>query len=111
MIKTTLEEAARKLREANAIVVTVHVQPDGDAIGSLLAMMKFLKSTGKVTCATWGEDIKIPEHYKWLPGVEEIVDFKHCINADVLVTLDCANEHRLGLMEKRLTGFTTIINI
>lgn len=111
MINTALEEAAHKLHEAHAVVVTVHVQPDGDALGSLLAMTRYLKSISKVVCATWGEDIKIPAHYKWMPGVDEIVDFKHCIDADVLLTLDCANEHRLGLMEERLTGFKSIINI
>jgi len=111
MIKAALQEAARKLNEASSVVVTVHIQPDGDAFGSLLAMVKYLKGEGKNVCATWGEDIKIPEHYKWLPGINEIVDFKNCIDAEVLLTLDCANEHRLGLMEERLSRFESIINI
>ncbi|MBE0447643.1 MAG: bifunctional oligoribonuclease/PAP phosphatase NrnA [Actinobacteria bacterium] len=111
MVKTALEEAAHKLHEANSVVVTVHVQPDGDALGSLLAMARHLKNIEKTVCTTWGEEIRIPAHYKWMPGIDEIVDFKHCIDADVLLTLDCANEHRLGFMEKRLTRFSSIINI
>lgn len=106
-----LQEAAHVLKKADAVVITVHVQPDGDALGSLLAMARYLKNAGKTVCTTWGEEIKIPDHYKWLPGVEDIVDYNECIKAEVLLTLDCANEHRLGLMEQDLPEFKTIINI
>jgi len=106
-----LEEAAHVLKEADVVVITVHVQPDGDALGGLLAMTRYFKNAGKTVCATWGEEIKIPDHYKWLPGVEDIVDYNKCIKAEVLLTLDCANERRLGLMEQKLSDFKTIINI
>lgn len=106
-----LEEAAKKLNEATSVVITIHTQPDGDALGSLLAMSRYLKKAGKRICPTWGEEIRVPTHYRWLPGIDEIVDFSHCNGADVLITLDCANEHRLGLMEERLTRFKSIINI
>lgn len=106
-----LEEAAEKLQEAASAVITIHTQPDGDALGGLLAMSRYLRKAGKKTCPTWGEEIRIPTHYRWLPGIDEIVDFSHCNGADVLITLDCANEHRLGLMEDRMIKFKTIINI
>lgn len=106
-----LDEAAHALKKADAVVVTVHVQPDGDAFGSLLAMTRYFKNIGKKVCATWGEEIKVPDHYKWLPGIEDLVDYDKCIKADVLLTLDCANEHRLGLIEQNLSKFKTIINI
>lgn len=111
MTRKALEEAAQKLTSANSVVVTIHVQPDGDALGSLLAMARHLKKMGKNVCATWGEKINIPEHYLWLPGVSDIVDFDRCIDAELLLALDCANEHRLGLMEQRLPSFKDIINI
>ncbi|MHB8840966.1 MAG: DHH family phosphoesterase [Candidatus Aquicultor sp.] len=105
------KEIAVKLKEANSVAITIHVSPDGDALGSLLAMTLYLKRLGKAVCATWGEEIKIPAHYAWLPGIDAIRAFDSCIEADVLLTLDCANEHRLGLMEEKLPAFKTVINI
>lgn len=106
-----MKKIASKLKEANSVAITIHVQPDGDALGSLLAMALYLKRLGKAVCATWGEEIRIPAHYKWLPGIEDIKEFNSCIEADVLLTLDCANEHRLGLLEEKLPVFKTVINI
>ncbi|MCL6472517.1 MAG: bifunctional oligoribonuclease/PAP phosphatase NrnA [Firmicutes bacterium] len=110
MIKD-LERAAQALREASSVVVTVHTQPDGDALGSLLAMSRYLLKAGKSVCATWGEQIKIPSHYKWLPGIDIIVDAAKCSAADILLVLDCANAQRLGTLEDKLSSFKTIINI
>ncbi|NCO65567.1 MAG: hypothetical protein COW32_02635 [Candidatus Aquicultor secundus] len=105
------KKIAAKLKEANSVAITIHVQPDGDALGSLLAMTLYLKRLGKAVCATWGEEIRIPAHYTWLPGIDAIRAFSSCIEADVLLTLDCANAHRLGLLEEKLPVFKTVINI
>jgi phosphoesterase RecJ-like protein len=106
-----MNDVARALKGANSVAITIHVAPDGDALGSLLAMTLYLKRLGKAVCATWGEEIRIPAHYTWLPGIEDIKSFDSCIEADVLLTLDCANEHRLGLLEDKLSRFKTVINI
>ncbi|MDI6717262.1 MAG: bifunctional oligoribonuclease/PAP phosphatase NrnA [Actinomycetota bacterium] len=111
MLKEVFEQAAAAINGAKSVVLTIHVQPDGDALGSLLAMYHFLRKSGKTTCATWGEPIKIPDQYKWLPEVANITNFESCIDADLLIALDCANEHRLGLMEQKLSSFKSIINI
>ena len=41
-MRISLQEAADKLREAGRIVVTAHVNPDGDALGSSLALYHLL---------------------------------------------------------------------
>lgn len=105
------QEAAEAIKKAQSVVLAIHVQPDGDAFGSLLAMSRYLKQKGKPVCMTWGEKITIPAQYKWMPGIDEVIDFNDCIGGDLLITLDCANEHRLGLMESILTKFKTIINV
>ena len=110
-----IKEAVDALNKAGSIVITVHVQPDGDALGSMLAMMIYLKSIGKNVCMTLGEKIEIPSQYKWMPTVDEITDFNDCSitcgDNDLLLTLDCASEHRLGLMEDNLSKFKTVIDI
>lgn len=68
-----VNKAAKILSEKNQkIVITTHVNPDGDAIGSSLALYKFLKLSGNknVTAIT-------PNDYasflKWMPGNDEIM--------------------------------------
>ena len=47
----TLEDIAQVLREADDVVIAGHVSPDGDCIGSQLALMHVLRALGKtVTC-------------------------------------------------------------
>ncbi|HEY3374247.1 MAG TPA: bifunctional oligoribonuclease/PAP phosphatase NrnA [Candidatus Aquicultor sp.] len=104
-------EAALLINATESIVLAAHVQPDGDAFGSLLAMATCLKQTGKNVCSTWGEEIRIPPQYQWMPGIDTVVDCRQCTEGDLLITLDCANERRLGMMESSLPGFKSIINI
>ena len=55
---------------ARRILLVTHVAPDGDAIGSLLALGRLLQAQGKeVTLAC--ED-PVPEIYAWLPGSGEM---------------------------------------
>ncbi|MBS3908938.1 MAG: bifunctional oligoribonuclease/PAP phosphatase NrnA [Actinobacteria bacterium] len=111
MDKKVLADAAEALENASSIIITTHIQPDGDALGSILAIGRHLRQAGKRVCVTWGEEIRIPAHYRWMPGVEEIVEYGACIEADLLLTLDCANEQRLGFIAEKLPLFKTVVNI
>ncbi|OFW33086.1 MAG: hypothetical protein A2074_01775 [Candidatus Aquicultor primus] len=111
MDKKVLAKAAEALADASSIVITTHIQPDGDALGSILAISRYLKQTGKKVCLTWGEEIRIPAHYQWMSGVDEIVEYGACIEADLLLALDCANEQRLGFIAEKLPLFKTVVNI
>jgi phosphoesterase RecJ-like protein len=114
-IKAKIAEATDALQKAKSVIITVHVQPDGDAFGSMLAMMLFLEAAGKNVCMTWGDRIEIPAQYRWMPSIDRVVEFEGCGNAcaeaDLLLTLDCASEQRLGLMKDSLPMFKTIVNV
>ena len=43
----TLNQAAQKIKNANKILITSHIQPDGDAIGSSLATFQIIRALGK----------------------------------------------------------------
>ena len=65
----TLDTILEVIKKSDRIVVLTHEMPDGDAIGSSLAMMFALKSLGK------NPDIIIPSYsncFKFLPGIEEL---------------------------------------
>lgn len=106
----TLQQAADELLAAKKLVLAAHINPDGDAVGSTLALMHALHALGKE--AKVFIDDKIPSIFSVLPGHEKIkrppekTDEK--ISADLLVILD-ANPDRIG----RVLDFVNapIINI
>ena len=65
----TLDDILAEIKNAENIVVMAHEQPDGDAIGSSLAMCLVLKNMGKNVQVLLK---KVPENFKFLPGFDEI---------------------------------------
>lgn len=91
----TLKEAAEKLKSAEKILVTAHVNPDGDALGSTLAMLQILRAMNKNVCAYI--DDKLPKNFSELPCITEInrpADNEK-ISADLMVVLDTSAD-RIG---------------
>lgn len=92
---TSLAEIGRALREHQRVVVMSHVRPDGDALGSELALGLSLEQLGK-DVAIWNEDGML-EKYSFMAGAERVTrppaepqDF------DVAIALDTATPNRLG---------------
>jgi len=71
MNKIDLPAALDQLRAAQSFVITSHSNPDGDAIGSMLALAHFLKALGKTEVRCISHD-PVPRIYRWLPGASEI---------------------------------------
>ena len=107
-MKITLQLAAAKLRAADNILVTAHVNPDGDAIGSTLAMLQILRAMGK-NVAVYIDD-KIPKNFTVMPFAEEIRQPREDekFSADLLLILDTSPD-RIGKV-KNLTD-APILNI
>lgn len=81
-----LSELRHLIDGAQSIIVTCHRSPDGDALGSSLALSRYLKSLGKEVT------IVIPDAYPdflmWLPGTQEIVRYdKHPERASMLIRI------------------------
>ena len=107
-MKITLQLAAARLRAASNILVTAHINPDGDAIGSTLAMLQILRGMGK-NVAVYIDD-KIPKNFSVMPFAEEIRQPREDekFSADLLVILDTSPD-RIGNV-KNLTD-APILNI
>ena len=74
------------------ILVLTHESPDGDAIGSSLAMKLALESLGK------NPDVIIPEFpetFKFLPGTKDVKESSDVEKYDLVISLDCATLNRL----------------
>ncbi|NLY74753.1 MAG: bifunctional oligoribonuclease/PAP phosphatase NrnA [Firmicutes bacterium] len=89
-----------KLIEAkNQFIVTCHVHPDGDAIGSLLAVGFLLKKLGKNVELVCSEGV--PTVYTFLEGSELIKKERGpSLLPEVLIAVDCAERERCALAEE-----------
>ena len=93
----TLEEILNKINEAESIVLLVHENPDGDAIGSGLAMYQGLKNIGKSV-----EFIvpKYPHIFKELPYAGDIAEVGTKDSYDLAISIDCASQNQLSTWYK-----------
>jgi phosphoesterase RecJ-like protein len=91
-----LQAVADALRTHDRFLLVTHENPDGDALGSLLATKLALDSLGKDSAMYLYGDAPLPREYLFMP-LEELRREPPEDAADrVLVALDCANERRLG---------------
>jgi bifunctional oligoribonuclease and PAP phosphatase NrnA len=85
------------LRDADSVVIACHVNPDGDALGSLFAASLGLMKLNKKTFPTWGATPpEIPPGYEFLPGSDELVSPEEVPEPSVFLALDCGAIDRLG---------------
>ena len=107
-----MEAAVAALGRAQSVTVACHVNPDGDAIGSLLGLSLGLEALGKKTQASWGDDpVDVPPNYEFLPGSDRIVAASEIVDADVFVAVDCGGIDRLGSLEARAAAAAVSVNI
>ncbi|HZQ85430.1 MAG TPA: DHH family phosphoesterase, partial [Acidimicrobiales bacterium] len=97
MTAADLDRAAELLRDATTVGLVCHVDPDGDALGSLLGLHHLCRANGKDSVASWPEPFVVAPHYAFLPGLEDCTkpaDFPD--EPDVVVTFDCGSLQRLN---------------
>lgn len=93
-MKRYYKRAVEAVCAADRIVVASHLNPDGDALGSILALMHVLRGLGKdvVPLSTDG----VPDIYSWLPGAEFVQQSTERRNFDVAIVCDAGVLERVG---------------
>lgn len=91
-----MKKIAEILKEAKEISIISHVDPDGDAIGSQLALAHLLeRENKKITCFNAG---MIPDYLFFLPGSEKIKIYSgQDLSKQVVIYVDCADGRRAGI--------------
>ena len=91
-----VQAVADAIRDNTAFVVVTHENPDGDALGSLLAMSIALRELGKDVVMYLSGSAPTPAEYNFL----DLSRLERTLPADVgervLLALDCANVDRIG---------------
>lgn len=108
-LETLMEEVIKLIQESNNIYIASHVQPDGDNIGSILALgMAIKKLKGKVNILKVDD---IPLDYHFLPNLELIKEHDADQPIDLFIALDSSDIDRLGLGKQFALRANKIINI
>lgn len=111
-LESLLDEAAKALQAADRVAVACHISPDGDALGSILALSLGLDSVGTETSIGWGDDDwVIPGQYAFLPGLDRIGTPAAFRPAPVAIAVDCASADRLGVLRERIQQAEVILNV
>src|SRR5919198_3437464 len=91
-----LATVADAIREHEQFLITTHENPDGDALGSLLAMKLALDQIGKDAVMVLVGDAPLPGEYAFMPLAELRRRWPDDVADRVLLALDCANESRIA---------------
>lgn len=88
----TLDEILVEIKNAENIAIMAHEAPDGDAIGSCLAMCLVTRNMGKNSYVLMKD---IPENFSYLPGREFVITESEIETFDLAIVLDCPNIKRV----------------
>src|ERR671928_518984 len=111
--QTTSEVAAvaDAIRSHDRFLVVTHENPDGDALGSILAMKLALDQLGKDSVMYLYGDAPLPTEYSFMP----LAELRRLLPDDwrerVLLALDCANERRIGPEPEALEGARVVVGL
>jgi phosphoesterase RecJ-like protein len=92
-----LDRAADAIASASSLALACHLVPDGDALGSMLALHRLAQQHGKASIASWPSPFVFGQHYSFIPGLDQATkpaDFP--AEPDLMVTFDCGSLARLG---------------
>ncbi len=99
-VEEALTRAAAAIRSAREVSLACHVSPDGDALGSMLALHHVLRAAGIRSVASFSEPFIVAPHYRELPGLELLIPpDRFPREPRVMVTFDSGSLARLGDLE------------
>ncbi len=104
-----LSAICRVLREKDRFLIACHENPEGDAIGSELALALALREMGK-TATVLNAD-PVPANLLFLPGADTVVFSEDGSKYDVAVVVDCGSPERTGRIAGELRKCPLLVNI
>ena len=109
-MNVSFREIARTICTANRFAILSHIRPDGDAIGSQLALALSIQQLGK-TVVAWNEQ-GLPESFRFLKESNLITaPPSEAQDFDVVIALDTASQQRLGSALTAVRHSDTWVNI
>ncbi|MBP7928577.1 MAG: bifunctional oligoribonuclease/PAP phosphatase NrnA [Acidimicrobiia bacterium] len=93
----TLADVAAVIRDNSEFALACHVSPDGDALGSMLALHLALQAADFTSVASFSQPFEVAPHYRSLPGLDRLTHPEaYPAQPKVMITLDSGSLGRLG---------------
>ncbi len=105
----TIRQIIEVIRTNSSFLLTTHEGPDGDAIGSSLALASFLRKIGKDVTVHYQDNV--PDLYAFLPGADSVLSHIPDKHFDVACVLDIGERKRAGKEFCDFTRISTVINL
>lgn len=107
----SLKAVVKTITTYNKFLITSHINPEADAIGSELALFELIRKLGKQAVCINSD--RMAGHYRFLPGIKNI---KHDLKGkrgrfDAILVLDSPTISRIGGVQKILKKVKVIVNI
>jgi bifunctional oligoribonuclease and PAP phosphatase NrnA len=100
-VDEAITRAADVIANAPEVCLACHVSPDGDALGSMLALHHVLVGAGRKSIASFSEPFVVAPHYRELPGLDLLTPpDRFPRDPAVMVTFDSGSLARLGDLER-----------
>ncbi|GAA3701687.1 bifunctional oligoribonuclease/PAP phosphatase NrnA [Nonomuraea antimicrobica] len=109
--ESSWDRALCLIRETDEVALACHVTPDGDALGSMLAVAFALRSMGKRVVASFGDrHFAVPRLLRFLPGQEMLVPPDDYPAApDLMIVFDSSTFERVGLLGANVAAAREVI--
>lgn len=104
-----LKQVVELIREKDNFLIVSHVWPDGDALGSMLAMDELLRALGK-RVELFNES-GVPDRFTWLKPKRDVLRELPSVEPEVIIVLDCGGPERAGTVIAPWLASKFVINI
>ncbi len=111
-MNSNFADIKKMIAGASSVLITSHMDPDGDSLGSMLAMYNYITDLGKKAIAL--NDGEIPVKYRFFPGIDNVINansFADDKTFDLNIILECPTIDRCGQVEKYISTDIQTINI
>jgi phosphoesterase RecJ-like protein len=109
-ISDAIARAVEAIHSGGQLALACHVNPDGDALGSMLALHHVLRANGFDSIASFSEPFIVAPHYRELPGLDLLAPpDRFPRDPDVMLTFDSGSMARLGDLEASAKAATELI--
>jgi phosphoesterase RecJ-like protein len=110
-IQSGLDAVAEAIRSHDRFLVISHENPDGDALGSLLAMHLGLRQLGKDSVMMLAGEVPLPAEYRFMALDDLRREPPPDAGERVLLAVDCAKEERLGAVPELLEQASLVVDV
>ncbi len=105
-----MDRIVKELQNNNSFLIVSHINPDGDAIGSSLALAAGLRAVGKKV--TVFNNDSVPDIVRFLSGSSEIIhELSDSDQFDAAIVVDCGTPKQLGEKFNAFKGYKKLLNI